>query len=248
MLGGGFGLVLVAAGVAERLAAHPRPVGWDLIGAGLAFLLGVLAHVLYSAFKAAKEKPVPDVLIHQAIDHIVNDSKAGVNLPWQYTSGGFVVTDRTTGEPRLVIEAGYLHSEALRMIEERAIDGTLAVWGCRARYAGVNPNRNFEDVTREIAPSFWDLAQLDPLNCFGPSYREPQTVARPGSGSVSPNYTALMLNRAQVLRVWPAKSRLRSAWERYVVGVPAYTWDGSRSFRWPLFTPRSTGHDEAASE
>lgn len=231
-IGIGAGLSILTFAASQLYPAIPHAILWVLGVVGLALIVLPPLRFWYGRTAA-----VPDVPIHEAINHIVNDSKPGIDLPWHYTPRGFVVTDEASGEERLVVEHGYMHAEALRMIEERAISGELSIWGCRAVNAGTNPNRQFEDVVREITRAFWEMARLDPIMCFESSYRHAQTMARPGSGSVTANYTALMLNWKQLLRIWPRKSWLRRLWERKVRGYQVFAWDGSQSVRWPLFSP-----------
>jgi len=138
-----------------------------------------------------------DMTISDAIEYIVNDSRAVLKQPAPPQ-----IMEFGPAKGRRAVEAGVEHSDARALMNTKLISGELQIRGRRQIDTHI-PNQ-FEQSFREIPRTYWDSAQLHMLSCFSPMERLPQTMAIPGKTHEA-DYTQLMVNSQQVSSLWPRK-------------------------------------------
>jgi hypothetical protein len=138
----------------------------------------------------------PDMPIHQAIDYIVNDSRADLR-------------DQPVGyDDDLVSKLnwrGEQHNDALERVRQKLILGELTAWG-RIQIGEPSAMR-FDDALQEIPYAYWQSANFSSLFCFHAS-DSPQTfwVDADRNGRT---YKSVSLSELQIVKFWPKKSLFR---------------------------------------
>jgi hypothetical protein len=189
---------MITAAVAAPAWAH-----W--IMAGLFGLLGtfVLERFLWAKhtsaaylFTASPDAARPDMKIMDAIDYIVNDSRAIFDKPRRpepphdFPSARMQVVDT-------------LHSQAQRQLSGKINIGDVKAWGLRevdTRW----PNK-FESALKVIPLTYWEDMQVD---FHGARYdRRPHFQTKPVLGRTATyNWTDVKVSRSQIETAWPKKS------------------------------------------
>jgi hypothetical protein len=158
-----------------------------------------------------------DMPIDKAIDYIVNDSTQKLKQPCPPR-----IADFGPAKGHLLIEKGAEHSDAFRLVAEKAISGDIRILGRRERLPiNANPNPNFECLMREIDKGYWRNSSLVFLSCFHETVNIPQTAV---SDIADPRYTGLMLDSWQVRRLWKPKATLRNFFERKILRRPRLSY------------------------
>jgi hypothetical protein len=143
----------------------------------------------------------PDVRINDAIDYIVNDSRAKLKQPkspWVEQFG--------PAKGHRMIEKGSEHQDALVKVREQAIAGRLQIWGKIEVLAG-----RFDDAIRAIPKEYWERASLDPFSCFHES-QQSQSGSIGNSDKNGQRYGFLMLSREQLHHLWSQKPLRERVW------------------------------------
>ncbi len=168
-------------------------------------------------------KPMPDMNISDAIDYIVNDSVATLKRSrpsWtENWPGGGTVT---------LSEMDVEHVDALTQLNERARIGEITIWGRKEIFPAFGSNR-FEGTIRKIGTDYWQIANLAFSMCLHRTKAYPQTMI-PGYpisdrsfARTTSHYTGLMVNRNEVLALWPSKPVWRRLWDANVLKKPRIT-------------------------
>lgn len=158
-----------------------------------------------------------DMPIAKAIDYIVNDSTQTLNRPSPPR-----IADFGPAKGHQLIERGAEHSDAFRLVAEKAILGDIRILGRRECLPiNANPNPNFECLLREIDKDYWQTGSLVFLSCFHETVNIPQTAV---SNIADPRYTGLMLNSWEVRRLWKPKATLRKFFARKVLRRPRLSY------------------------
>lgn len=187
------------------MIATPTPEQVSFIRWGLAALIGLMILVIWKVIERRKKpiSPQPNITIASAIDYIVNDSKTE-----------FPPSRQKLDDGRMVVIDGLEHSEAIKMINEAAIDGRITLWG-RRQILRHRRQLVFEDTIRKILKKYWDDARLDylsPLQEF--TIRDfPQTEPL-STNAQTPTYTGIKLNKQELYEVWPRKPLWRRIQEK----------------------------------
>ena len=185
----GLGLLGVAAGGARILASsHYSSLGWVLICIAVVGFIALLVH--HFAWK--EQATLPDMPINEAIDYIVNDSAASVQL--RHAPEGY--DESTVGKLNW---QGEEHQDALRRVREKAVLGQVRVWG--SLQIGPPSAKRFDDVPHEIPAEYWKGADFNSLFCFHKT-ADPQTIPFGGAEGV-PLYNRVTLSGAQMRKIWP---------------------------------------------
>lgn len=186
-------------------------IGKALIAIGVVGLLGTLLHALWWSRRRGAEACSPDTPIHEAVDYIVNDSRAKLrSAPLGY--GPAAIPGVTwTGEQ---------HYDALEQMRQKAMLGDLRLWG--HAQVGEPSALRFDAALREIPPDYWNKATFRAEFCFHAT-EHPQTVSL--GGEAVPLYARVTLNRAQLVKAWPRKSHLRRLWSRLRRRKRLTLWD-----------------------
>lgn len=158
-----------------------------------------------------------DMPIAKAIDYIVNDSTQKLKRPSPPR-----IADFGPAKGHLLIERGAEHSDAFRLVAEKAILGDIRILGRRECLPiNANPYPNFECLLREIDKDYWRTGNLFFLSCFHETVNIPQTAV---SNIADPRYTGLMLNSWQVRRLWKPKTTLRKFFELKILRRPRLSY------------------------
>jgi len=172
-------------------------------------IAGLIVTGLYAFFKSPPllvRSPQPDMPINEAIDYIVNDSKADLKQPTPP-----YIADFGPAQGQRMIEMGVEHGDARLHVENALKTGALHIWG--RRQIGDLSNQ-FEHSLREITKDYWDTMQLDFSNCFHFTDRYSQTARIPLTPKDTPKYTDLRVNTQQIRALWQPKPRLNLAYAK----------------------------------
>jgi hypothetical protein len=140
----------------------------------------------------------PNMRIDEALDYIVNDSTAQLKQPATPT-----IIEYGQAAGRTLIEKGVEHEDARRLLNDELISGTVRCWG--RRQITVHLADQFELSLREIDRACWDNIQLNFASCLRLTQTQPQTATIPGR-IIKDQWTALMVSRIQIQRIWSRKS------------------------------------------
>lgn len=141
--------------------------------------------------------PSPDMKIKDAIDYVVNDSRADIprRAPQILPNG------------RTEHYQGFEHSEACILLNEKANEGRLVIFG-RIDMRPGSIGHVYELSKRPIPVDYWLRAQLDFHSVFYDTAVRPQT--RPLDSDTipmtkMPTFTDLHVCRRQLQTMWPRK-------------------------------------------
>jgi hypothetical protein len=190
----------------------------DLIARTSSFVLPLLiaAGLLWVVYRIAKEppaatKPQPDMKISDAIDYIVNDSRAILSNPKKLPPSPWPSFLPPPAPGSTLTHSGVEHQDARKQLNAKLISGELHSWGLR-QIATHIPNQ-FEHSIREIPKEYWDDMQLDFQSCL--YYKGPysQTMKIPGR-TERHNWADIQVSRGQVEMFWPKKSASARLWSK----------------------------------
>lgn len=168
---------------------------------GLSFVYSVLKDML--RFLRSRRRPCPETIqpnirVSEAIDFIVNDSRAQLHKPPPPKIDGY-------GPGTILYVSGVEHQDARRMLNEKLISGEMKSCGLRQIRTHV-PNQ-FEVSAREIPSDYWNNMQLDFQSCLYYRGPYPQTMKIPGRDAKEHEYWAdVKLSKEQLHQFWPPKS------------------------------------------
>ena len=196
--------------------------GWkeaDVITNASSFVVPlVIVVVLIGAiYRIARDRPVltepqPDMRVSNAIDYIVNDSRAVLSDPPKKLSPppwpSFLPAP--TPGTRLVY-SGVEHREARKQVNSKLISGELRSWGLRQIQTHI-PNQ-FEHSLREIPKEYWDDMQLDFQSCLYYKGLHSQTMKIPGR-TQRHDWAGIQVSKQQIEQLWPKKSPARRLWSK----------------------------------
>jgi hypothetical protein len=133
----------------------------------------------YAAASGAQESSLPDFHLHELFSHIdpevLSRADDGVSDRWD---------------------------EIANEIRDRAALGALKIWGRPVR-DNVDSLLGQRQALRLIGPSYWTMAFFTYSFFDGTADNAPHTYLEYGRSGVE--YTDLQVNRAEALRIWPAK-------------------------------------------
>jgi hypothetical protein len=149
------------ANILADFIGQPPPWLIDARTRSLIVVIGVVALICIYFWDrrvkrtAAAGIPQPDWPIADAINYIVNDSKAILKqprAPWIEKLGPH--------KGRQMVERGVEHEDARKQINEWLISGRLKIWGLR-QIPVTHVANQFESTLREIKLEYWDRMQLE---------------------------------------------------------------------------------------
>jgi hypothetical protein len=115
-----------------------------------AFLYSFLKDIV-AARRGSRAPPLdtaqPDMKVSDAIDYVVNDSRARLNTPPPPKLDGY-------GPGTVLYISGVEHQDARRRVNAKLISGELRSWGLRQINTHI-PNQ-FELSVREIHKEYWN--------------------------------------------------------------------------------------------
>lgn len=166
----------------------------------IAFIVFIIIVVMYLKIKQlyASTISVPDMKINEALDYIVNDSKAKLKQP-----PAAKIEDFGPLKGHLVKWLGVEHKDARAKVNEKLIAGELSAWGYR-QLQGLSMIQ-FESYLRSIPAEYWNGSQIHFLSCLHYTDKCPQTFKIPGQPE-SYHFTGLMVSKEQVKKLWPRQS------------------------------------------
>lgn len=138
----------------------------------------------------------PDAPIHEAIDYIVNDSRAPLSPSRRRLSDGQVVE-----------HVGAEHLDAIRLLNEAANGGLIKLWGRRQQLGRGPGSSDYEQLQRPIETAYWARAKFNWYLVLDEN-GWPQTELPAGNPRNDPLYRSLRINMRQVRRVWRRKKIL----------------------------------------
>jgi hypothetical protein len=189
-------------GALIRVAMEPQSreaVAWIL--SGTIGLVGLALWELRPTWLRELGPIRPDMRISDAIDYIVNDSVTKLKQPSPPR-----VMEYGPAKGHMMSEKGVEHEDARRLVNNELISGNLRCWG-RRQMSEFLPIQ-FESATREIEKSYWNDMQLNYFSCMRYTETAAQTAVLPRRQE-SYNWSAMMVSRRQVTRIWPRKSIFR---------------------------------------
>jgi len=138
----------------------------------------------------------PDTKVSDAIDYVVNNSRAELNTPPPPKIDGY-------GPGTVLYITGVEHQDARTRVNTKLISGELRSWGLRQINTHI-PNQ-FELSLREIQKEYWNNMQLDFQSCLYYKGPYPQTMKIPGREQ-SEHWADIRLSKEQLRQFWPPKS------------------------------------------
>jgi len=164
------------------------------------FVYSVLKDVVGALRPRRRASPLdtaqPDTKVSDAIDYVVNVSRAELNTPSPPKIDGY-------GPGTVLYITGVEHQDARTRVNTKLISGELRSWGLRQINTHI-PNQ-FELSVREIQKEYWNNMQLDFQSCL--YYKGPysQTMKIPGREQ-GEHWADIRLSKEQLRQFWPRKS------------------------------------------
>jgi hypothetical protein len=156
--------------------------------------------------------PAPDMTVAQALNYIVNDSRAKLSQPPPPA-----VSEHGATAGRMVIHKGVEHADALRQLTEQAISGAVILWGQRERVPEMQ-SPLFDSTIRQIPTEYWEHVSISPFSAWHSNQNAAE--AFPSINVTGYRYSGLRVCKAQITAAWHQKCFARRLWERGVLRRP----------------------------